>query len=247
MALRLIRHRLPPSDPEPAHGVDSEAAPPRTSRSNRTWIMLVLVLVVAAVTMLVVERRSGPPVSPLPVATLEGEPDIYMQSPVVSQYRSDGTLEYRLVARSAAHFQPDALTRLEQPRLTLFREHGAPWTLSARAGTLRRPPPLEAEGAPAPLAAGGADPVTEEVIFLEDDVRVEQADANDDRFRLTTPSLRLYPRRQYAETDQDVMIESSFGRTAATGLKGDLLRGLLELSAPDRARVHTVLQPEQFK
>jgi lipopolysaccharide export system protein LptC len=205
---------------------------------NRTWIMLVLVLGVAGVAVLVMDRSAGPSVALLPTPALEGEPDIYMQAPEVSQYRSDGSLEYRLVARDASHFQRDAFTHLSSPALTLFQHNRAPWKVSAQVGTLRRPP------------AGADEEVVssdEEVISLNDDVTLEQTHADGERLRLVTASLRLYPRRQYAETDQDVMIDSLFGQTTASGLEGDLQLGMLKLLSADGRPVQTVLQPEQFK
>lgn len=232
MALRLIR-RSPgrvKGAPDRPHD-DSDAVLHRAGRHNRTRVMLALVLVVAGVALLVMERSAGPPVPTLPPAPLEGEPDIYMEAPVVSQYREDGSLEYRLVAQRASHFEGAAMTRLARPRLTLFRQARTPWTVSARDGTLRRPLPG----------------MGEEAVALEGDVVLEQTRADGEQVRLTTESLRLYPQRQYAETDQDVMIESLFGRTMATGLEGDLQLGMLKLFSGNGRRVRTVLQPEHFK
>lgn len=230
MALRLIRgSRARSQDPE--YHTASEAPMPASGRSSRAWIMLVMVLGAAAVALLVVERSAGPPVSPAPAPALEGEPDIYMKSPEVAQYRPDGSLEYRLDARSASHYQGDDLTRLGRPRLTLYRRDGPPWTVTARHGSLRRPP----------LGA------REETVALNDGVTLEQTRDNGERIQLTTPALRLYPQREYAETDRDVKIDSLFGSTTATGLTGDLQGGRLELRSTNGNRVHTILQPEQFK
>ena len=66
-------------------------------------------------------------------------------------------------------------------------------------------------------------------------------------FELRTPSITLYPDREYAETDQDVMITTHAGRTTAVGLQGNLNQGLLQLSSNDERRVHTILLPDQFK
>lgn len=238
MALPLTRSRQRQdghdSSEGPYGGGDSEAPPHRSGRSNRTWIMLVLVLLIAAVALLVMERSAGPPVSVLPTPELEGEPDIYMESPVVSQFREDGTLEYRLIAQHASHYQRDSLTLLTEPHLTLLPRQGPQWTVSARQGILHRPPP------------GGAD-VPEETVVLEEDVLLERSAPDGEPLRLATPSLRLFPRRQYAETDRDVMIASSFGRTTATGLEGDLQSGVIRLYSMDDSPVRTVLRPDQFK
>lgn len=230
VALRLIRARARRAGEAADHGyAGSEAASERNGRSNRTWIMLVLVLGVAGVALLVMERSAGPPVSVLPTPALQGEPDIYMEAPVVSQYRPDGTLEYRLVAARASHYQRDAVTRLREPHFTLLRPGTAPWTVSARTGSLQR------------VSA------TEEIVSLDENVTLEQSRADGRQIRLTTPYLRLYPRRQYAETDRDVMIQGLFGQTTATGLEGDLQSGTLELYSTADSPVRTVLQPEQFK
>ena len=234
MALRLKRfsrsadhtHRA-----DRSQDTGSDAAAIGNGRSNRAWIMLALVLGVAAVALVVVDRSAGPPVATLPTPLLEGEPDVYMEGTLITQYREDGTIEYRLEAERAQHFQGEALTRLDAPRLTLFRDGAEPWNVSARHGTLRRPP-------------GDADA---EIVSLEGDVVLEQTEADGAQLRLMTEVLQLYPRRQYAETDRDVMIESLFGRTSANGLAGDLQRGVLELLSTRTGPVQTILQPEHFK
>lgn len=191
-----------------------------------------MALGVASVALLVIRLDSGPEVTGSLTPGLEGEPDVYMESPVVSQYRDDGTLEYRLTATRASHFEQLALTRLAGPQLMLFRDGEAhPWQVSAREGTLRRPP----------------DGAAEEVVALSTDVTLEQTQPDGEHVRLTTGYLDLYPRRQYARTDQNVMIESTYGRTTATGLQGDLKLGKLTLLSIQNGRVRTVLQPDQFK
>ena len=64
---------------------------------------------------------------------------------------------------------------------------------------------------------------------------------------MRSPSIVLYPDRQYAETDQDVMIDTAVGRTQAAGMKGELQRGLLNLYSKPEQRVHTIVLPNQFK
>lgn len=205
-------------------------APARSGR-NRTWIMLVLVLGAAGVALLVLRGRdpSAVPLEPMPGPSTN--PDFYMDGAAISQYRSDGSLEYELSAARIRHFATDARTELERPRLSLHDPEAPPWNASAEHGVLRRPPT-------------GA---TEERLDLDGSVVLEQIPPGHGPVRLETPSLTLYPRRQYAETDQDVMIRGDMGRTTATGLQGDLQLGILSFSNPGGDRVQTVLQPEQFK
>ena len=213
----------------PATG-ESGTASPRSRRLRRSLFMVVLVLGAAGIALFVMDRRGAPPL-PDVAAGLTSEPDFSMQGAIVDQFRDDGTLEYRLTSDDIRHFSEQALTRLARPTLTLQRPGGRPWEARAREGDLRRPP----RGAP------------EEELELRDDVVLEQ-DRGDGAFlRLTTSRLKIYPGRQYAESDRDVMIDSHVGRTTATGLEGDLQLGLLTFHSSGNEPVHTVLQPQQFK
>lgn len=198
--------------------------------TNRAWIMGVLVLGAAGVALVVIDRRDAPDIAE-DTRAVPGEPDFFMRGTTVHQYRNDGSLEYELRSNEVQHFERRAETRLREPELALFDPGQAPWRMSARQGTLRRPP----SGAP------------EETVELRDDVVLEQTRADGDFIRLSTSSLDVYPRRQYARTDRDVMIDSLVGRTAANGLEGNLQLGTFSFHSSDGARVHTVLQPEQFK
>jgi lipopolysaccharide export system protein LptC len=193
--------------------------------------MLVLMLGVAAVALFVIDRRNPPPVPALPEDVGTREPDFRMEGADVSQYRTDGTLQYRLQAGQVQHFQQAAITRLTGPHLTLFDPLHPPWRASARRGTLRRPP----AGAP------------EEVVDLEEAVTLEQNGPDGNFLRLTTSAMRVYPRRQYAESEQDVMIDSLVGRTTAAGLEGELQIGILNLFSRGDEPVRTVLEPAHFK
>ena len=53
--------------------------------------------------------------------------------------------------------------------------------------------------------------------------------------------------RQFAETDQPVIIDTNSGRSSAVGLSGDLNSSLLKLSSIASERVHTIVMPDQFK
>jgi lipopolysaccharide export system protein LptC len=206
----------------------ADTDPPRAPY-HRTWILLVLLLVPAAISLLVLERRvaplTGPPAMP------QTEPDFVMEAPRISQFGPDGLLQYRLSAAEIRHFEDEALTRMLEPRLTLHRGDDPPWQVSARLGTLHRPDP----------GAG------EDRVSLEEDVVVEHTLPAGERISLSTKALVLYPDRQYAETDQDVMIDSHIGRTTASGLKGDLRLGTISLQSTRDAPVHTVLQPQHFR
>ncbi|MEZ5558771.1 MAG: LPS export ABC transporter periplasmic protein LptC [Pseudomonadales bacterium] len=199
--------------------------------AGRWWLLACLVVCITAAALLLAPGeapRDDIETAPEP----DDQPDLYMENAVIRQFRDDGSLTYRLSAAEIRHYERDQLTRLTEPRLTLLSPDRPPWEVQASSGYLRR---QTIEGA------------EQEVVFLRENVVLEQRTVGGELVRLTTASLYLYPDREYAETEHDVIIDADVGRTLAVGLEGDLQRGLLKLlSVPDRP-VHTILLPDQFK
>jgi lipopolysaccharide export system protein LptC len=174
----------------------------------------------------------APPAQKLP-DELADEPDLYIKDATITQFRPNGQIKYRLLSPHIRHFERNDLTRLTAPRLTLHNNANPPWEIESETGYIRR-------------RAGNPGP-PEEVVFLRRDVVLEQRYDDGRRVHLETPSLYIYPDRSYAETEQNVMIDTDVGRTTAVGLQGDLQRGLLNLSSSAQQRVHTIVLPGQFK
>ena len=168
---------------------------------------------------------------------LADEPDLYMEDAIITQYQPSGKVKYKLACETIRHFDRDNLTRLAAPRLTLHNETQPPWQIDSDHGYIRR------------LGGGNGAPNggPEEVVYLREDVVLEQRYADGRHLRLESPSLYIFPDREYAETEQNVMIDTDVGRTTAVGLRGDLQRGLLKLSSSPQQRVHTIVLPAQFK
>lgn len=198
------------------------------------WRTLV-VLIVAGFGALVLLMRPGERTdSSLPPGLAE-EPDLYLEDGIVTQYRADGSLDYRLAAERISHFeqprQPgDRLAVLVEPRLALYREDAPPWQVRAAEGTLRQ----------APLASGG-----EERVELRGDVRLVQsrADGQGDAREVRTEALNVYPARQHASTDQRVVLLAAVGRASAAGLEADLASGQMTLRSATGQRVSIVVDP----
>ena len=160
-------------------------------------------------------------------------PDLLIEEAIIRQYRDTGALRYLLRSPLIEHFEADALTHLTEPDLMLHDEPAPPWQVTARRGVIRN-------------AAQGALAGNEEV-ELHEDVQMLQVYEDGRRYDLRTPSITIYPDREYAETDQNVMITTHAGRTKAVGLQGSLNTGLLKMFSSDEQRVHTVILPHQFK
>lgn len=195
------------------------------------WQLIGVLIAAALLAFLVTDREQVETPKALP-AELIDEPDLYMETATITQFNEDGSVRYRLAADEIRHFERNDTTRMKMPELTIHRAPELPWWVSAKQGYIRY--------------RDNADKQSEEVVFLRESVVLEQRDSPR-QLRLTTQSLYVYPERQFAETNQAVMIDTSAGRTTAVGLAGDLEAGLLKLSSDAAQRVHTIVLPNQFK
>lgn len=164
---------------------------------------------------------------------IRNEPDIYAQDVLFNQLRADGKLHYRLQADEIHQFNREQLTRLTEPDLHLVNPEQPPWDIGARHGYIRK------------RQGPNGDP--EEVVYLREAVQLVQQHPDSGQITLRSESFYIYPNRQFAETDQNVMIDTQVGRTEAAGMTADLQSGLLNLSSNSGQRVHTIVLPEQFK
>lgn len=193
------------------------------------WVGAFAAALVFVIAYLNPEDAEPPPLPP----ELREEPDLYMEETVITQFRADGNIRYRLACEQITRFEKDALTRLEKPVLDLHRQGEPPWNLRAEHGHMRQRP--------------GADGLPEEQLYLRDNVVLRQR-FDDGRFvTMTTSVLYVFPEREYAETDQPVTIDTASGRTKAVGFEGDLKRGWMKLSSAPTQRVHIIVLPHQFK
>jgi lipopolysaccharide export system protein LptC len=170
---------------------------------------------------------------PLPVPAASDEPDLLIETAVIRQYRESGSLRYLLRSPLIEHFQQQALTRLSEPDLELHDAPEPPWRITARRGVIRNASETRRNG--------------DEEVELQENVHMRQTYDDGRRYHLRTPSITIYPQREYAETDQNVMITTHAGRTKAVGLEGSLDKGLLKMFSSDEQRVHTIILPDQFK
>ena len=170
---------------------------------------------------------------------LEGEPDVYMERATITQYAESGHYRYKLFSENIRYFEKQQLTRLTEPRLAIYRRSDpetqtnttqAPWLIESAHGYIRQ-----------------RKDTNREVVFLRENVRLKHTPSTGPAMTLRTESLYVYPHRQFAETDQPVMIDSTVGRTKAAGFEGDLNTGLLTMSSSVEQRVHTIVLPSQIK
>ena len=83
---------------------------------------------------------------------------------------------------------------------------------------------------------------------MTEDVTMQQEHPVNGTLTIRSQSFSIFPKREYAETDDDVIIDTEVGRTEAAGMQANLATGLLTLTSSNaQKRVHTVILPEQFK
>lgn len=201
---------------------------------RRTGITLGVVLVLGLLWQLFGQSDQDRADSASPADTLiESEPDIYGHGVTFTQLRDDGSLQYQLTASAIRQFQDNNLTSMVSPSLKLHNPQQPPWDIRSNHGYIR--------GA----ETGGEN--KEEVVYLREEVLLEQNDPERGFITMRSEAMYFYPDRQYAETDQGVMIDTQVGRTRAAGMQAYLDTGLLKLMSNETQRVHTIVLPEQFK
>ena len=224
------------------------------------WLLLALAVAAAAV-LVGSWDRAGEGNADAGSGAGGGEPDLYMQNAVISQYDVAGNLSYRLKATAIAHFAGRRVTELTAPALTLMRGDGPPWIASAAHGEVTYTQPdnaavgssllgssLLGSAAPTPtrVANGGVDAtaVAGEAIHLSNGVVLSRSDA-EHFVRLTTSQLTLMTATRAAATNTPVLIVTDTGRTIASGMAGELETGRLQLFSDPRQRVNTIVNSLQ--
>lgn len=182
---------------------------------------------------------------------LSDEPDVFMEGATITQFTPAGLQKYTLFSERLRYFEQEQLTRLNLPKMTLFREQKPEneaakteitWVVTSKHGYIRqRSNNNSGAGVTKPQKSG------QEVVFLKEKVTLSNRSSPRTELVLHTDTLYVYPHRQFAETDQPVMIDSTVGRTKAAGFSGDLKTGRLNLLSSPKQRVHTIVLPDQIK
>ena len=172
--------------------------------------------------------RSGPPLPP----EFAEEPDAYLEDGVITHFREDGSLHYRLRASRVTQFERKGLSMLASPTLELYQAQTSPWRVESRTGEVR--------------IVVDPDGVDRERVELHGRVRLTQ-DRGDGAFtKVSTESLVFFPDQQRARTEQTVMIETDTVSVRAAGLEADLASGRMDFSSSTDQRVSIVVQPDQL-
>ncbi|OUS31713.1 LPS export ABC transporter periplasmic protein LptC [Gammaproteobacteria bacterium 45_16_T64] len=146
-------------------------------------------------------------------------PDAIVTGLQQQNYDSSGLPSYSLSADQATHFSEKGITQLKSPNLLLFEDGTPTWHAVALNG----------------LTANNGD-----IIELRGSVTIQQdADAYAVPVVLKTNSLRLSPKKEYAETHEPVTIHQGTGITRATGMQVNIRDGEIILLSKVKSRYET--------
>lgn len=173
---------------------------------------LMLTIISALVVVTVVFWDTSPQAllrdTPLATTTAQQFPSSVILNSTTRSYESDGQLASILKASESRHFQgqPEQsgsgdYSILKAPNLTFFSVDSTPWNITSDQGTIK------AQG---------------ELIELQGNVRIWQAQPNGDTSELNTTFLVVKPSQQYAETDKAVKIDAPGNITLAQGMQAFL-------------------------
>ena len=145
------------------------------------------------------------------------EPDYYLVDMVRHSMDRNGELQNILIADRVYHYPDDDSTELARPRMEIYNDTASPWQVVAESGTIKS---------------------NSELVLLHGKVEIWRLDdAGKREFEILTSEMRVFPKVQYAETDNAATIKSPSAVTKTKGFKANFAHNRLELLERVRSRI----------
>jgi len=178
------------------------------------WTALVAVLICAGsfwLWRLLTEDENRPaPAGP-------HEPDYYIVDMVRHSMNKQGELQNVLIADRVYHYPDDDSTELARPRMEIYNDTASPWQVTAERGTVKS---------------------DMELVLLHGRVEIWRLDdAGEREFEILTSELRVFPKVQYAETDNAATIKGPRTVSKTRGFRANFAHNRLELLQRVRSRI----------
>jgi lipopolysaccharide export system protein LptC len=126
-------------------------------------------------------------------------PDYYMSNATITQYDTDGSLSSDISATRFVHIREFGTTDMEQPRFNIYLgDDNKAWFGKADEGLI--------------LDSGAQ-------INLLGNTLVTNGPDLLKPLSLNSPSLRIFPRQNYAESDEQVVLKGKFSHLTGIGMK----------------------------
>ncbi|OUS01779.1 LPS export ABC transporter periplasmic protein LptC [Gammaproteobacteria bacterium 42_54_T18] len=147
-------------------------------------------------------------------------PDSVVYNLKQQHFNDQGQLAYNMQAKHANQFEAKAVSQLDSLSITLFNTGIPDWHASAQTG----------------LTANNG-----ELIELSGDVIIQQDKiTHENPTTLSTISLLLSPKKEYAETQEPVTIQQGTSVTHAVGMNVDTRAGKIILLSNVKSRYETI-------
>ena len=147
-------------------------------------------------------------------------PDSVVYDLKQQHFNSQGQLAYSMQAKHANQFEAKAIAQLNSLSVTLFNSGIPDWHASAQTG----------------LTTNNG-----ELIELSGDVIIQQNKTTHEHpTTLSTISLLLSPKKEYAETQEPVTIQQGTSVTHAVGMNVDTRAGKITLLSNVKSRYETI-------
>ncbi|BAO43382.1 LPS export ABC transporter periplasmic protein LptC [Thiolapillus brandeum] len=184
----------------------------------RTWLLLLLLGVLGFTWW-----ASRPEPSAISTTQTPGKDvqDYSLNGLALRQFDIQGQLSHRLLAEDMQHYRGSGLTRIQTPEYILYEQGSPVWTVNAARGELSSDQTL--------LKLFGKTTLEREADDMHPAMRLETAD------------LRIYPHKEYAETDEPVTVTSEQNWIKSTGMQA-WFKSPTRILFPAQARAHYVAQ-----
>ena len=183
-----------------------------------------MILIIAIATNWIIDVAEREPQNDV---LARNDPDQYLVNASVTQYNESGKIANELVAQRMTHFPLTDVTTLKTPNLKLFSEsETTPWEIVAKNGRLLPKSPLRDEN-----------------VELWDNVVARRQTTDGSFINIKSQSLTVFPKKNYAETNDKVYIDNNSGQTLAGAMKAYLDPGRFEFFSRKGQRVETTLLP----
>ena len=194
--------------------------------NNKTYLLICLILFVTFSTNYLLDTSEYDDKTEV---MAQNDPDFYMVNPDIVQFDATGKQQHLISADHLNHYPLTDMTTLRTPNLTLYAEktEQPPWDISAKHGRILPESQLR-----------------DQIVELWDDVLAVRTNQNNSFIHIQTKALTVFPDRDYAETDQQVHIDSHTGNTVAGGMMAYFEENKFIFLSSGRQRVHTTLLPQ---
>ena len=140
-------------------------------------------------------------------ASKEG-PDHFMENFTATKLDDAGKPEHRLQAQRMTHYPNEKHSDVVKPQVTFFKEDGSTWIANAEHGKV--------------LGDG-------KEVLLIDDVYIVRPGPPETKVTINTSDLRIIPKRNYAETKNNIVMQQNENTVTATGMSAYFNVGNIQL------------------